>query len=258
MELRELVVIVTGASAGIGAATARVLAEQGANIVLTARRAEKLTVLEAQLAEYAGRRHIMAGDISDEMFCRELVAETVAEFGRVDVLINNAGVGHWDALAEIPAAHLQTVTAVNLYAPIWTTQAAIPHMLTQGRGQIINVSSIVGQRPLQKSAVYCASKTALNFVTRSLRMELHNTPIIVSLVYPGATTSEFQDSRMGYEGKAQRKFEVSAEAVAQAIAKAIEKGKTEIYVTRFDWLFTHLNRLFPRLLDWVFAKVLRR
>ncbi|MCA9974483.1 MAG: SDR family oxidoreductase, partial [Anaerolineales bacterium] len=167
MHISNSVIIVTGASAGIGRATAVSLAQRGANVVITARRQERLAALAAELEPYPGRCFLLAGDIGDTAFARELVAQTVREFGRVDVLVNNAGLGHQSALAAMPLADVQTIFNVNVLGLLAATQAAIPHMQQQGQGQIINVSSIVGQRPLPFSAMYWASKTAVNFLSRS-------------------------------------------------------------------------------------------
>lgn len=247
MKVESSVIVVTGASAGIGAALVQVLLERGAQVVLTARRETRLreVVQSADPANYL----IVAGDIQDEAFCHHLIERTVEHFGRIDILVNNAGIGHASVVAEISAEHLQQVIGTNLYGLIYATQAAVPHM--QNGGQIINVSSIVGQRPIPNGVIYCASKTAVNFVTRGLRMELRGTPITLTSVYPGTTVTEFNQVKLG--GTTKRRRGVSAETVAHKIIRAIEKQQTEVYITRFDWLFTHLNRLFPRTLDRLFA-----
>ena len=244
------VVVVTGASAGIGAAMVRALAEAGAHIVLVARRAERLTQLIDSLGDPGGRCVPIVGDLQDVAFCQQLIDDTVSEFGRIDVLINNAGLGHRSAISKIPADHMHTIVDTNILAPLHTCQAAIPYMREQGSGQIINVSSIVGQRPLPHSGFYCASKTALNFITRSLRMELRRDNITVTLLYPGMTDTNFHEATLG-AGRRRRGWSgVSAERVASATLRAIHKQKHEVYVTRIDWLFTHLNRIFPRTLDY--------
>ena len=252
MEIKGSVVIVTGASAGIGRATAVSLTQAGANVVITARREAQLHELAAELAGAPGRTLVLAGDIQEEAFTREMVACTVAEFGRVDVLINNAGLGHRSLLSEMPLADMQTIWDTNVMGLMAATQAAVTQMKLQGGGQIINVSSIVGQRPLPDSGVYCASKTAVNFLSRTLRMELKPDNIIVTLIYPGVTATEFSSAKLGRQGR--NRFGVKGippQRVAQAIVKAIRYGRTEVYVTWYDWLFVHFNRLFPRTIDWI-------
>ena len=251
MEIRDSVVIVTGASAGIGWATAVSLIQSGAHVVITARREARLQALAAELAGSSGQILVIAGDIQDEVFVRELVSRTVAKFGRVDVLINNAGLGHRNSLTNMPLADMHMIWNTNVMGLIAATQAAVAQMKQQGGGQIINVSSIVGQRPLPGNGVYCASKTAVNFLSRSLRMELNPDNIIVTLVYPGLTATEFATARLGEQGGNRFGLKgIPAERAAQAIVNAIRYGRTEVYISWYDWLFTHANRLFPRLIDW--------
>ena len=247
---QELVVVMTGASAGIGKATTELLAQAGANVVVTARREDRLHQLVADLAHFPGRRLPLAGNIQEESFARELGESTTAEFGRLDVLVNNAGLGHRSQLAEMSPADMRTILDTNVMGVLYTTWAAVPQMKKQGGGQIINISSIVGQRPLPGSGLYCASKTAVNFISRSLRMELRPHNITVTLVYPGRTLTEFGEAKLGQKGSNPSVIgRTSAQRVGQAIVKSIRNGRTEVYITWYDWLFTHLNRLFPRTID---------
>ncbi len=169
MEIRDSVVIVTGASAGIGRATAVSLAKSGANVVVTARRADRLDALVKDLAAYPGRFLAVPGNIQEAHFAQELVNRTVDEFGRLDVLVNNAGLGHHSALAEMPLEDVRTIWDTNVVGLLAATQTAVSHMKQQGSGHIINVSSIVGQRPLPHNGIYSASKTAVTTVTQSCR-----------------------------------------------------------------------------------------
>jgi short-subunit dehydrogenase len=250
-QLQNKVIVVTGASAGIGRSIAAHLVQHGANVLATARRAERLEQLAQEVRGEKGVFVYLAGDIQSEAFCHALIAEAVERFGRIDVLINNAGLGHSSKLSEISAEHLQTIFDTNIRGLLFTCQAAIPQMKTQGVGQIINVSSIVGQRPLINSGMYCASKTAVNFLSRSLRMELRRHNITVSLLYPGLTATEFHVSTLG--GRPPRRIGgISPQRVANVTLKAIQRRREEIYVTWYDWLFAHANRLLPRTLDHVF------
>ncbi len=258
MQIRNSVIIITGASSGIGRATAVTLAQLGATLTLTARRQERLEMLAAELAPNPGPILTIPGDIGDPTFARHLVQQTAAEFGHVDVLINNAGVGHKSPLAHMPLADAQTIWQTNVVGLLATTQAAIPIMQRQGNGQIINVSSILGQRPLPLSAVYCASKTAVNYLSRSLRMELRGTGITITLVYPGLTATEFADAKLGTPGVNRLGLRgVPPQRVAAKIATAIAHNRTEVYVTPWDWAFAHLSRLFPRTLDWLAARAMK-
>jgi short-subunit dehydrogenase len=256
MKLKEKIVIVTGASAGIGQATAVALAAAGANVVIGARRADRLAALMAANRHLPGRFLAVAGDIRRQDYAQELMSRTIDTFGAVDVLVNNAGVGHNSLLAEVTSEQVQTIWDTNVNGLLWTTQAALSYMKEQQHGQIVNVSSIVGQRPLLHSAVYCASKTAVNFLSRSLRLELRPYNVTVTLVYPGLTATEFFGARLGHRGRPHGRFlAVPARRVAGAIVKAIRYGRTEVYVTWYDWLFAHFNRLFPRTTDWLFGRL---
>lgn len=256
MQIKNSVIIVTGASAGIGRATAVSLAQRGANVVVTARRADRLQALVTELESYPGQRLAIPGDIGQDSFVHELIAQTVAAYGRVDVLINNAGLGHHSRLAEIPAQDLQTVFGVNVMGLVYAIQAVVPQMRQQGYGQIINISSVVGQRPLPMSGAYCASKTAVNFLSRSLRMELRRHNITVTLVYPGLTATEFSDVKLGKSGSRFGMRGIPAKRVAEKIAGAIDKNETEVYVTWYDRVIVHASRLFPRTLDWFVGRAL--
>ena len=255
-KLTNKVVIVTGATAGIGRETAVFLTKSGANVMATGRRADRLSELEASCTGYPGSIKTMAGDIGDEAFAHELVAETVAALGKLDVLVNNAGVGHKSYLADMPMGDMKRIFDTNVFGLMYATQAAITQMKQQGYGQIVNVSSIVGQSPLPNSGAYCASKTAVNFLSRTLRMELLHQNIKVTLVYPGLTDTEFADAKLG--GKGRNRFGlrgIPAERVGKAIGKAIENGRSEVYMLPTDWLLTHFNRLFPRTMDFIIGRM---
>lgn len=251
-DLQGRVVIITGASSGIGRATALALAKSGAFITVVARRGDKLTELVMEVASTAGKCLPIVGDIRNEAFCESVVAQTVAHFGRVDVLINNAGVGHRSYVMEMTSEEINAIWDTNVVGLLAMTRAAVPHMKRQKGGQIVNISSVVGQRPLPTSAIYCASKTAVNFLSRSLRMELHPHRIKVTVVYPGLTATEFAEARFGQKGNTWRGLRgVAPEKVADAIVDAIRNELLEVYISFFDQAFVYLNRLFPRTLDWL-------
>jgi short-subunit dehydrogenase len=253
VDLAAKAIIVTGASSGIGAATATALARAGADVVLTARRGPRLQALAAELDHFPGRRLVLPGDIGDEAFAAHLIAETIATLGRVDVLINNAAVGHRSPLGEIPAAHAQTLAATNLLGPLYAIQAVLPGMRASGQGQIVNISSVASQRPFLYSGFYCASKAALNTLGRVLQMELRGDNILITTVYPGLTQSEFSQARLGASRERLLPFMegLPAERVAAVIVDAIRRRKREVYVLRRDWALATVSRIFPRTTDWI-------
>jgi len=255
MDIENKVIIVTGASAGIGQAVAEALALASANVVLVARREERLQLLAEQMERLPGKRLVVAGDIRSEAFAPQVIERSLSAFGRVDVLVNNAGLGHRSMIAEMPPEDMRTIIETNILGLLFMTQAALQPMREQRAGQIINVSSIAGQRPLPNGALYPASKTAVNFISRSLRIEGKPYNIKVTTIYPGLTKTEFGHVRLGEKGINRFGIEgVPAERVAAKIVQAIRNGRSEVYVTWYDWLFVHLNRLFPRTTDWIIAR----
>lgn len=148
MDIENKVIIVTGASAGIGQAVAEALALASANVVLVARREERLQLLAEQMERLPGKRLVVAGDIRSEAFAPQVIERSLSAFGRVDVLVNNAGLGHRSMIAEMPPEDMRTIIETNILGLLFMTQAALQPMREQRAGQIINVSSIAGQRPL--------------------------------------------------------------------------------------------------------------
>jgi short-subunit dehydrogenase len=257
--IKDRIVILTGASSGIGWATAVALIARGAHVLASARREARLEELHSICASGPGQLIALPGDIQDPEFSTHMVKTAVARFQRIDVLINNAGVGHRSKLATIPRADVDTIWQTNVNGPLFAIQAALPQMRTQGYGHIINVSSIVSLRPLPRSAVYCASKAALNFLSRSLRFELEGDNIAISLVYPGGTHTEFNMAALGEKGPASfSRWRVPAERVAATILKTMQHRRPHVTATPFDWLFMHTNRLFPHAIDWIVRQYSRR
>lgn len=256
MNLAGRVVIVTGASAGIGRATAVRLARANVDVVVTARRAERLDALVVDLTDEPGRRLAIPGDIGDPDFAPQLVEKTLNAFGRVDALVNNAGVGYKGSLAEMPHEAMRRLIDTNILGLLYVTQAVLPTMRFQRHGHIVNVSSIVGQRPLPDAALYAATKTAVNFLSRSLRLELAGVPIHVSTIYPGLTATEFAAARLGQKGGNRFGLRgVPADRVARRVLRTLRRPRPDVYITPLDYLIVEINRLFPRTTDAILGLV---
>jgi NAD(P)-dependent dehydrogenase (short-subunit alcohol dehydrogenase family) len=187
VELSDAVVIVTGASSGIGAATARLLFAAGARPVLAARRADRLAALSTELD---GALAITA-DVTDGDDIRRIAQETLSRHGRIDGLVNNAGVSLHHPLDELDPAEFRRVLDVNLVSVLAMTQSVLPAMRRQGRGAIVNVSSGTTRRARPGLAGYASTKVALNMLTEIARQELAGDGIAVSLVVPSITATEF-------------------------------------------------------------------
>src|SRR5262249_24184380 len=178
-------------AAGIGAATARVLAGAGMRLALCARRLDRLEALAAELGARGAEVSVHPVDVTDEAAVRAMVDEVARGHGALDVLVNNAARGLAARFEDTTPAEFRALLELNLLARIVATQAALPHMRRQGRGHVINVSSVVGRRNMPGRAAYGATKFALGAVSEALRLELRGTGIAVSLVYPIYTATEF-------------------------------------------------------------------
>ena len=188
------VALVTGASSGIGEATAIALAEAGATVVVAARRADRLAGLVDKVVQAGGTAHAIAADVSVEAEAIRTVEDTVAKFGRIDILINSAGVMQAGGVENCDLAEYRQVFDINLFATLYTSRAAITHMLRQGGGDIVNISSLAGRKGGAATSAYSASKHAVNSMTDGMRQELGDRNIRVSILMPGATTTEVGDS----------------------------------------------------------------
>ena len=252
--LKGKVALVTGASSGIGEAAARALAQRGAAVTLVARSEERLGFIVREISAAGGQALAVKTNVTDKDSVRDTVERTVEQFGTLDVLVNNAGLGLSGRVAELRSEDLRYVFEVNMLGPLNCVQAALPHMRRGGR--IINVSSVVGKRAIPKVGGYCATKFALNALSDSLRVEVADRGITVSSVYPGTTRTAFRENsrRTKDEKRGWRPGGVTPEKVGEKISDAAENGGRDLYVTLPDRLFVAGTTLVPGLFD----RVLRR
>lgn len=192
MRLKNAVVVITGASGGIGAATALAFARRRARLVLGSRRLDRLQAV-ADRCRRLGAPEVMVrrADVSREAEAKALVGAALRDFERIDVLVNNAGIGWTGRCHEMPAEAVEQLLRTNLFGTIWATQAALPNMLGRRSGVIVNVASIVGFRAMPYASLYSASKHAVVGFSHGLRGELSGTGVKVGVVYPAATATEF-------------------------------------------------------------------
>jgi NAD(P)-dependent dehydrogenase (short-subunit alcohol dehydrogenase family) len=196
MELDGAVILITGGGTGIGAATARAAHAAGARVVLVGRRSAPVDAIARSLSAHDPQRPPLAiqADITVEGAAAGLVAETLATFGRIDVLVNNAGQGFYSPVLDTDIDLYRTIIEVNVLAPLLLMQAVIPPMLRQGGGSIVNVSSGASLGAYPTTAAYSATKAALNQLGTVARSELAANGITVSTIYPYLTESDFNDA----------------------------------------------------------------
>ena len=254
-KLENKVVLITGASSGIGAAIARLFAREGAKLALAARSLEKLQALAASLGPDAIP---LQTDMADPSQVRQMVRTTIERFGRLDILVNNAGVGMYAAVSSMLPEQFKQVVATNWMGPVYAIQSAIPYMRKQGGGQIINISSVAGKVAIPWMGAYCSTKFALNALSDSLRMELAPDHIQVLSVCPGRIETPFV--RNAFRDVATKPLPtdgISAERVARATLRASLHGKREIVVPASNWALVAIHNLFPHFIDHMMVRYLR-
>ncbi|MEN7538198.1 SDR family oxidoreductase [Aurantiacibacter flavus] len=232
----DKIVLITGASSGIGEATARVLADAGMTVMLGARRTDRLEQLRAEIAEAGGTARVRRLDVTDREDVAAFAQSAVDEFGRIDVIINNAGVMPLSPMASLKVEEWEQMVDVNIKGVLWGIAAVLPTMTVQGFGHIINMASIGGLAVSPTAAVYCATKFAVRAISDGLRQE--NDRIRVTSVCPGVVTSELADSISDEVARREmesfRAVALRPDAIGRAILHAIGEPKdvntTEIVV----------------------------
>jgi short-subunit dehydrogenase len=252
------VILITGASSGIGAATARLFGAKGYCAVLAARRLERLQELEKEIKAGGGEALSVATDLNDLDQIQALVGKTLSTYGRIDILLNNAGFGRTKWLEELdPQKDIELQVKVNLLSVIQMTRAVLPHMIERKSGHIINMASMAGFVATPTYSVYAATKHGVRGFTTALRREVGVWGIYVSAIYPGGVKTEF-----GSHTGAQRKtgittpaaFQLSAEDVAQAVWRVSQRPRRTVIL---PWLLSFglwFERFFPGLNDWIMER----
>jgi short-subunit dehydrogenase len=255
MNIKGKVVIVTGASSGIGEATAREFGREGAKVVLAARRVDKLQTLAQEIDAMgtSAQAYVIQADLSKLEDIQKLVADTIAIFGRIDVLVNNAGFGRLDWLENLdPIKDIQAQIDVNVMGVIQTTRQVLPVMIAQRSGSIINMCSMAGLVATPTYSIYAASKHAVHGFSEALRREVKPWGIDVSLIYPGGVVTEFS-AHAGIKRKTNAttpKFMLlTAEQVAKAVVKLVRHPR-RMWIIPWLWSVTvFMNRFLPGLVD---------
>ncbi len=255
MDLKNKTIIITGASSGIGRSCAEEFAKRGANLILGARQYVTLCEIAQELEkQYNVKAVAFQCDVSKEEDCRGLIAQAISTFGRIDVLINNAGISMRALFADLDLQVLRNLMDVNFWGAVYCTKYAMPELL-KNQGSIVGVSSIAGYKGLPGRTGYSASKFALNGFLESLRVENLKTGLHVMVASPGFTASNIRYSALVKDGSSQGdtsmeegKMMTSGE-VAVIIADGVERRARSIIMTGQGKLTVFLNKLLPSFLD---------
>ena len=255
MNLKNKVIIITGASSGIGKACAEEFAKRGANLVLAARQYVTLCEITADLEKkYQIRAVAVQADVSQEADCELIIKQAMISFQKIDILVNNAGLSMRALFNDLDLAVLKNLMDVNFWGTVYCTKYALPEIL-KAKGSIVGVSSIAGYRGLPGRTGYSASKFAMNGFMESLRTELLKTGVHVMVACPGFTTSNIRVAALSKDGAAHGETSMeegkmmSAEEVASNIADGIEQRKRTLIMTGQGKLAVWMNKLFPKFTD---------
>jgi short-subunit dehydrogenase len=255
------VIAITGASAGIGRATALRLARDGAAIAICARRAGRLEAVADEIVAAGGRALPIVADVTSEAEMTMFVGRTVERFGRLDIMMCNAGFGIAGAIDEITPDQMSKLMAINYTGTYLATRAAMPVFRRQASGHVVIVSSIVGKRGVPYMGAYAATKFAQVGLAECLRAELLGSNIHVSVVFPVSTESEFHDVMSSETGSKVTRTagpRQSAEVVAEAVARAIARPVPEVYPHAISRALVVLNAVAPGFTDRIVKRFGRR
>ena len=261
--LKNKVVVITGASSGIGRAAAFAFAGEGCSVVISARTKKNLDETETELKKISTNILSVETDVSKEEDCKRLMKETVKHFGQIDVLVNNAGVSMRAVFNDADLSVLKKLMEINFWGTVYCTKYALPEIL-KTKGVVVGVSSIAGFKGLPGRTGYSASKFAMHGFLESLRIENRKTGIHVMLLCPGYTESNIRNTALNKNGNAQgnspleEKKLMSADAVAQYLIYGIKRKRNTVILTLQGKAVTLLNKFFPKFIDKLVYKTVAK
>lgn len=260
--LKDKIVLITGASSGIGEATALRLSRLGSKMILLARRTDRLELLARRIREQGGEAEIITADLVQETERSRVYEVIKAHYGSIDILINNAGMGYYGFVAEMPWETANHILQLNVAAVVQLTLLFLKDMRREGQGHIINIGSIVGKLPNQGVAIYSATKSFMDSFTTALYRELKGTRIHATVIRPGPVTTEFFDTaQRASTGRRRTPGEVlaiSPDKVAEAILLVIKHPRRVKYVPGYLSLSPLLEIAFGWLIDQIGPVLLKQ
>jgi len=263
IDLRDKVVLITGASSGFGEDAARLFAKEGCKVVLAARRLEKLQLLADEIQNAGGEALAIPVDINDSYEIKVMVQSAIDLYGHIDILFNNAGFGSVDWFENLDThRHIETLIHVNLVGTMLATHEVLPYMLKRRSGHIINMSSVSGLVAPPSNTTYSASKQGMRAFTDSLRRELAPIGIKVSGIYPGPAATEFgQKLEMTRSRAASKRLGYShlpSEYVAKRVVGVAKRPVRSLVIPWWYRILTSTEAVFPVLIDWVTYPFVKR
>ncbi len=227
--LNDKIVIITGATSGIGEATAKLLAQEGAVVVLTGRRKDRLRKIKSEIEKSGGKALAIEADVTQKESVIKMVKQVIDEYGKIDILVNNAGVMLLGPVLNAEVTDWQRMVDTNVYGLLWCTHAVLPHMVKQGGGHIVQTSSVAGRTAGPNRAVYNATKWAVNGFTEALRQEMVEHKIRTTLIEPGAVATELREhithkqTKQQIDDWAASMRQLQSEDIAKAIVYAVSQ-----------------------------------
>ena len=245
-------ILITGASSGIGAALAIEFAKHNLNIVLMARRKERLETIQNEVEKLGSSAVAVVGDVTNPSHRANAITTCLQDFGGLDILVNNAGIGAVGPFSQAQPERLRTIMDVNFIAPVELTRLALP-LLRESEGAIVNINSVLGHRAVPNKSEYCASKFALHGFSDAIRAEVASAGINVTLISPSTVESDFFDSVIDGRPTTRRRG-ISPIKVAKATIRAIQRRQSEVILPLEGKLLVLIDRLWPSLANRLVAQ----
>ena len=259
MNFKDKIIVITGASSGIGEAASEEFAKRGANLVLVARNKEKLEQVEKNLEKYSVKTLVQVCDVSDKEQVKQMSEKVMETFSRIDVLVNNAGFVIYGKVEELSIEDIESQMETNYFGTIYCTKSFLPHFLQQNSGHIVNVASVGGSFGVPGIASYCATKFAMLGFSEGLYHELHETNVGVTVVSPiMVRTSLFDHPSFKNFTKHATGISLSSETVAKAIVKAANSSRLELVVPSVVRIAIWFKQTFPFFVNPIIGNAFRK